>query len=463
MRDFRGPNPAPVLAVLLGLAGFGLGTSLVTSPELVLPLTFQMVFLALFTFLLLGRERDEEDRSWLFRLVAAAIGVRFLALLVVHYVFPPYFFALDAVSYERVGAALSNYWQGLGPEPRLQGGHWLPGYYHLNAIFHYVLGEPAMGAIVLNLFAGVWTVLITFKLAKETMGKEVAKTAALFTAFFPSLILWSVLNIRDSLAGMAVVFTVLYGIRTFRIPRPDHLFFLGFGLILLTALRDYMGFLCLAGLALGAVAAIRPQRIVSTLAGGTVLVLFLSLVANRLDLFPAEVLEDPFSSASRMRESLQYGATSAFGSGYETETLGGSVRYLPVGFAFLLFAPFPWAIETTLQAAAAPETLLWYPVLIFALLGMKNSVLQGKHLTVIPLSVLIIVTTSYALVEGNFGTAYRHRAQIMPLFFIFAAVGWMSLKPWFEQRRRMRKRSVLFRRGGSADPVMRPSGPRKRG
>ena len=39
------------------------------------------------------------------------------------------------------------------------------------------------------------------------------------------------------------------------------------------------------------------------------------------------------------------------------------------------------------------------------------------------LAVLVIVVSSYALVEGNFGTAYRHRAQIMPLFFVFTGAG----------------------------------------
>ena len=116
-----------------------------------------------------------------------------------------------------------------------------------------------------------------------------------------------------------------------------HLFFLGFGLLMLTGLRDYMGFLCLAGLALGSVAAVRPGRLVSTLAGGTVMVLFLSLLADRLDLFPAEELQDPFATATSFRSGLQQGAGSAFGTVEDTETLGGSLRYLPLGFSFLLF------------------------------------------------------------------------------------------------------------------------------
>ena len=75
-----------------------------------------------------------------------------------------------------------------------------------------------------------------------------------------------------------------------------------------------------------------------------------------------------------------------------------------------------------------PETLLWYPLFLLAIKGLRIS-LRGRLTNVlIVVAVLVIVVTSYALVEGNFGTAYRHRAQIMPLFFVFSGVGVSWLK-----------------------------------
>ena len=35
----------------------------------------------------------------------------------------------------------------------------------------------------------------------------------------------------------------------------------------------------------------------------------------------------------------------------------------------------------------------------------------------------LLATLSYALVESNLGTAYRHRAQVLVLYLVFAAVG----------------------------------------
>ena len=72
----------------------------------------------------------------------------------------------------------------------------------------------------------------------------------------------------------------------------------------------------------------------------------------------------------------------------------------------------------------------------------------------IVLSVLVVVVSSYALVEGNFGTAYRHRAQIMPLFFVFSGVGLSWLKgrviaptAWWRTRTPRRRPSMLIRGG----------------
>ncbi|MCK5651316.1 MAG: hypothetical protein KAJ42_08065, partial [Gemmatimonadetes bacterium] len=124
--------------------------------------------------------------------------------------------------------------------------------------------------------------------------------------------------------------------------------------------------------------------------------------------------------------------------------------FLPVGISFLLFAPFPWAIESTLQASAAPETLLWYPLFLAALAGMRYGVVKAGNLNVIPLAVLIVVTTSYALVEGNFGTAYRHRAQIMPLFFVFSSAGLILFRARMQKGRKKRQQFIR-RRGADAD------------
>ena len=190
-----------------------------------------------------------------------------------------------------------------------------------------------------------------------------------------------------------------------------------------------MEFLVVVGLAIGSFAALRPDdRIVGTMAFGTVIALAFTYFADQVGLFSTIRPEDALETAQILRSGLQADATSAFGLGAQTETVGGAIRYLPLGISYLLFSPFQWAIDSPLQLTAMPETLLWYPLFLLAIKGLRISLRGRLTNALIVVAVLVIVVTSYALVEGNFGTAYRHRAQIMPLFFVFSGVGVSWLK-----------------------------------
>ncbi len=433
-----------VTLVLLAVAAAALlGLAVIASPGVALPFSIELLLLLVLTVWGLSREPDLDLRRWLVRLALAALALRLLLVLVVQFRFSPYFFAPDAQAYERIGREISNYWSGEGFAPRAIREGWRPGYYHLNAVFYSAFGDSRLALVVINMFAGVWTALFTFYLTKEFLPVASAKVAALLTGVFPSLVLWSVLNIRDSLATLCTVMLVLYAIRLTKRFRPYDLWaFLG-ALLGLGLLRDYMAFLVLLGLVIGSVTAVRPDRMFATMLFGTIAAVALTYLADQVGLFSSIRPEGLLETAQILRSGLQQGAVSAFGVGADTGTIGAALRYIPIGASFLLFAPFPWDIQSTLQATAMGETLLWYPLFLLSILGFRISFRDRLPAALVPVSVLLVVVSSYALVEGNFGTAYRHRAQIMPLFFIFSGIGlsWIKIRvidqtQWWRTRAR---------------------------
>ena len=443
IRSTSGPT-----ALLLAVAAAALlGLSVIENPGIALPFSIELILLLAFTLWGLSREPDPDLRKWLARLVVATLGLRLLMVLVVQFNFSPYFFAPDAVGYERVGKEISDYWAGVGFTPQAIREGWRPGYYHLNAIFYTAFGDSRLALVVLNMFAGVWTALITFYLTREVLSVASAKVTAVLTGVFPSLVLWSILNIRDALATLCTVLIVLYGMRLSKRFRPSHVWIFAAALLGLGLLRDYMAFLVVLGLAIGVVTAIRTDRVAGTVLFGTGVALALTYLADQVGLFSTLGPQGILETAQVLRSGLQQGATSAFGVGADTRTIGAALQYIPIGASYLLFAPFPWDIESTLQAAAMPETLLWYPLFLLAILGFRISIRNRLATAIVPASVLLVVVSSYALVEGNFGTAYRHRAQIMPLFFVFSGVGlsWIKVRvigqtKWWRTRARARLR-----------------------
>ena len=307
----RPSNAGVVVILMVAAASALLGLAVIENPGVALPFSIELILLFGLTLLGLARERDVAVRGWLIKLVLATLGLRMILALFVHFQFTPYFFAPDAIGYERMGKEIGDYWGGSGLAPRAIREGWRPGYIHLNAVFYLIFGDSRMALVVLNMFAGMWTSLVTFYLTREFLSVPSAKVAALLTGFFPSLLLWSILNIRDALATLFIVLLVLYGVRLSKRFRVSAVLIFAAALLGLGLLRDYMAFLVVVGLAIGSFTALRPDRIVGTLAFGTVVALAFTYFADRVGLFSAIRPEEALETAQLLRLGLQADATSA--------------------------------------------------------------------------------------------------------------------------------------------------------
>ena len=110
--------------------------------------------------------------------------------------------------------------------------------------------------------------------------------------------------------------------------------------------------------------------------------------------------------------------------------LGRDFRHLPRGLSVMLVEPYVWAdgASTSVNVARA-EALLWWPLLALAALGLLRS---RRHMRAMAFPILAAgaITVLYALSEGNFGTAYRHRGEIVWAVALLATLGLQSLRDW---------------------------------
>ena len=111
---------------------------------------------------------------------------------------------------------------------------------------------------------------------------------------------------------------------------------------------------------------------------------------------------------------------------------------LPIGFAYLMLAPFPWQAGNLRQAITIPEVLLWWAMIPFLIIGLIYSV-RHKLRNAFPMLIFsLLLTLSYSLFQGNVGTAYRQRTQIQVFLFIFIGVGWTVYQEHRENKRILR-------------------------
>ena len=120
----------------------------------------------------------------------------------------------------------------------------------------------------------------------------------------------------------------------------------------------------------------------------------------------------------------------------EQLTMTRTLAYLPRGFAYALFAPFPWEARRAVDLLTIPEMLFWY-LSLGALLWSLWRVRRAPW-SVLPILLYVGgMLGIFVLTEGNFGTLYRHRDMVAPFAIALASPGLIAL--WDLLRRRLRR------------------------
>jgi hypothetical protein len=102
---------------------------------------------------------------------------------------------------------------------------------------------------------------------------------------------------------------------------------------------------------------------------------------------------------------------------------GADLAALPRGLVATVLRPFPWEARPSISLLfARMENLLWYVLYGLAAVGVW-AWRRNRATIAFPVVVTIAVVTSAAVSQGNLGTAFRHRGQILWAVVLLAVVG----------------------------------------
>ena len=331
-------------------------------------------------------------------------------------------FAPDAVYYQLSGQALVDSWSG----PFSEVERWLgssenkPFYSYLNALSLVVFDTARYPLSIFNSLVGIVVAFLFARLATKLYGPRVGDYVLLLGLFFPSIVVWSCMNIREVWSYLLIALVLLAAHRAKSEQyNPLNLVLLLVAISAMYFVRPYLVPLLMAGVGLSFLV-VRlhqlPYAVLAMFAIGLFIQMFGSSIGMGASLLSAESLE----TVHEMRVNLAFGG-SAYGADVDTRTVTGSIAYLPLGILRFLFAPFPWTISSMRQLLTLPESLLWYYLAYRGVRGIWHDVRTNVSKIAAPLLVLLVSVAAYGLVSGNEGTAYRHRAQLMPIVFVFAA------------------------------------------
>jgi hypothetical protein len=356
------------------------------------------------------------------KLIRFALAIRVVMALVLHFLSTDSLFAPDQATYDHFSAWLSRYWSGetyVYPWKLLESGP--KAYYYIVASLYFVLGTWPIIPKLLNAVVGTISVRLAHDVALGMTGSEaIALRTAAYTAFFPSLVLWSVLNIRDCWVVMLILLICREAMALQEKLRVRPALLLVGAVLVVMQFREYIFFAVAAPAAVSFL--VRNRAHVARNATLGMILAAVIIYADRAHDSDKRLHNLDLETMQELRQGAAVGG-SRFEPGADISTPTGALVFLPKGLAFFLLAPFPWTLTNLRQILTLPEMLFFYSLLPAIARGIMILVRHHLGRSMMVLLITAGLTLGYALAEANAGMAYRHRAQVLVFYLAFAAVG----------------------------------------
>lgn len=430
----------------------GIGVSLFLFPYGFLASLFCTVC-SLIAFAIL--KRSKEENNFLLQIFLGALLVRILIATMVH-VFGLYeFFGGDSITYDYRGFRLSEIWFGQAPiydelsqkVLSTDGSGW--GMHYIVAFVYSIVGRNMLAVQYFSCVVGAATAPAIYICAHKIFNNiRVARITAFIVAFCPSLVIWSSQVLKDGFIIFLLVIimvALLNLLEEFSYTSLLILIFSLFGIISLRFYIFYMVAVAVIGAFMIGVGSFNAQSIFRRLAAvflvglGITYLGILNRAAAEIDnIGNLEKLQSTRKANATAQSDISKEKGSGYGEDLDVSTPEGAISAIPIGFTYLMLAPFPWEIRNLRQAITLPEMLLWWASMPLLIMGLYYTIKYQLRSSIGILFFTFMLTVAYSIFQGNVGMAYRQRAQIQVFLFIFIAVGWTIMQEKRENRNYLR-------------------------
>jgi len=390
--------------------------------------------------------RREADGTFLLRLFVAGLLARMIVGIAIFAFRGQDFFGGDALTYDYFGYAQLQGWFGDKYYQTIaqqfvrsgEGSGW--GMVYLVGAVYGIIGRNMFAVQLMNAVIGAATAVVIFLCAQQVfVNNRVARVAGILVAFYPSLVLWSAQGLKDGpivfLLALAILCTLKLGEKL----SPKYIVVLVVTLLFLIALRFYVFYMISVAIA-GAFIIGMQQVTATSFARQLSAIVLLGVALTYVGVTRSATTQfetyGNLRSLQVSRSDLARSAESGFGRDVDVSSTSGAISAIPLGVLYLLFAPFPWQITSLRQSITLPEMIIWWGSFPLLVLGLWFAV-KYRLRKISPILIFtVMLTLAYSVFQGNVGTAYRQRAQLLVFYFIFVAVGFELVKEKREDRKR---------------------------
>jgi hypothetical protein len=390
--------------------------------------------------------KRETDGPFLLRLFVAALLARIIVGLAIFTFRGQEFFGGDAITYDYFGNAQLLGWGGDKYYDGIanifvrsgEGSGW--GMVYLVAAVYAIVGRNMLAVQLMNSVFGAATAVVIYLCAHQVFkNSRVARIAGIAVAFYPSLVLWSAQGLKDGPIVFCLALAILCTLKLGEKLSLKYILILVGALLALVALRFYVFYMISVAIA-GAFIIGMQQVTATSFARQLTAVVLLGLALTYIGVTRSSAVQfERYGNLRTLQNSRLDQARSAesgFGRDVDVSSTSGALSTIPMGIVYLLFAPFPWQITSLRQSITLPEMVIWWASFPMLILGLWFAIKYRLRMISPILIFTVMLTLAYSVFQGNVGTAYRQRAQLLVFYFIFVAVGFVLLKEKREEKKR---------------------------
>ena len=388
--------------------------------------------------------RAGHDRGFLLNVFIAGLIVRVVVGTLIYSLDLHVFFGGDAITYDYMGAEMLKSWRGEtslyeSSDQYAAFSQTFPGILYLVASVYAVAGRNMLAFQFVIAVVGASTAPVIYLCAHHLFRNlRVARLSALFIAFYPSIVLWSSQGLKD---GPIVFLLALIMLATLKLGERmsfKHLAVLALSLIAVLSLRFYIFYMVVAAVGASFVVGMRAVS-AQSLARQIVAVVSIGLALTYMGVLRSANTQlaqyGDLRVLQHSRADMAAQANTGFGADVDVSTASGALAAIPLGLTYLLLAPFPWQLANLRQSITLPEMLVWWASLPLLVSGLWFTIKYRLRQSMPILLFALMLTLAYSVFQGNVGTAYRQRSQLLAFYFIFVSAGAVLIKEKREEQR----------------------------
>lgn len=303
------------------------------------------------------------------------------------------------------------------------------GYTYWVAFLYYLFGYITLLPKVINSIVGASLGVIAYLISRELFDTRVARLSMILVTFFPSLVLWSILNLKDIIFIFLSMVSFYLFIKSQKSKNFIYLLILFIVILSELTIRDDISVIIPISIILTYILQLRKKHYNALLIFsfiGIVVIIFL----NRA-IFIKEL-----RSRIGLLAYRHVGNVNTEGFAYKLlpekyYLLDADLTSIPfiailkmffLGWIYFISVPFPWGIKSLNQLIALPQIILWYGLFVFSLIGLFICIRNKIKISLCLILYIFLMGSIIVLSSGNIGTTFRHRDILTPFFLIFSAL-----------------------------------------